>query len=105
MKSNVIRSVMLGRFLLAMWGITLAVGAVSCETSVAPQKSLGTTNSSQPAATNQTAAETDAGKPVKRPYYTCGMHPEVRSLDPDGKCPICQMPLIPVEDSVIKSPQ
>jgi Cu(I)/Ag(I) efflux system membrane fusion protein len=30
-------------------------------------------------------------------YYTCAMHPSVRSNDPDAKCPICGMPLIPVK--------
>ena len=29
-------------------------------------------------------------------YYTCSMHPSVRSQDPNGKCPICGMSLIPV---------
>jgi len=29
-------------------------------------------------------------------YYTCTMHPFVRSQDPDGKCPICGMSLVPV---------
>lgn len=29
-------------------------------------------------------------------YYTCTMHPSVRSQDPDGKCPICGMDLVPV---------
>ena len=29
-------------------------------------------------------------------YYTCTMHPFVRSQDPDGKCPICGMNLVPV---------
>lgn len=28
--------------------------------------------------------------------YTCSMHPQVRSSDPNGKCPICGMDLIPV---------
>jgi membrane fusion protein, copper/silver efflux system len=29
-------------------------------------------------------------------YYTCAMHPFVRSQDPNGKCPVCGMSLIPV---------
>ena len=29
-------------------------------------------------------------------YYTCTMHPFVRSQDPKGKCPICGMDLVPV---------
>ena len=29
-------------------------------------------------------------------YYTCTMHPSVRSQDPHGKCPICGMDLVPV---------
>lgn len=29
-------------------------------------------------------------------YYTCTMHPSVRSQDPNGKCPICGMNLVPV---------
>ncbi|HEX4084866.1 MAG TPA: efflux RND transporter periplasmic adaptor subunit [Chthoniobacteraceae bacterium] len=29
-------------------------------------------------------------------YYTCTMHPSVRSYDPHGKCPICGMDLVPV---------
>ncbi len=29
-------------------------------------------------------------------YYTCAMHPSVKSQDPKAKCPICGMDLIPV---------
>src|SRR6266513_2272182 len=31
-------------------------------------------------------------------YYTCTMHPSVKSKDP-GKCPICSMDLVPVMKS------
>jgi membrane fusion protein, copper/silver efflux system len=36
------------------------------------------------------------GKPADVDYYTCTMHPSVRSQDPKGKCPICSMDLVPV---------
>ena len=32
-------------------------------------------------------------------YWTCGMHPSVKSDEP-GKCPICNMDLVPVEQEV-----
>ena len=35
-------------------------------------------------------------KPSNVDYYTCTMHPSVRSQNPKGKCPICGMGLIPV---------
>ncbi|HEY8966332.1 MAG TPA: heavy metal-binding domain-containing protein [Candidatus Methylacidiphilales bacterium] len=38
-------------------------------------------------------------KPAADPrvaYYTCAMHPSVRSDDPKGSCPICGMNLVPV---------
>ena len=104
MKSTVTKRKMPRHSLLAVWSITLAIGAVSCKTSVAPQKSVGTTDSSQPAAMNQPAPETDPGRHAKASFYTCGMHPEVRSLDPDGKCPICQMPLLPAENVMVVDP-
>jgi Cu(I)/Ag(I) efflux system membrane fusion protein len=37
-----------------------------------------------------------AAKPGDVEYYTCTMHPSVRSQDPKGKCPICSMDLVPV---------
>ncbi len=35
-------------------------------------------------------------KPSNVDYYTCTMHPSVKSQDPKGKCPICGMDLVPV---------
>jgi Cu(I)/Ag(I) efflux system membrane fusion protein len=37
-----------------------------------------------------------APKPPNVDYYTCTMHPSVKSQDPNGKCPICSMDLVPV---------
>lgn len=39
--------------------------------------------------------EAESGEPQ---MYTCSMHPSVRLPDPDAKCPICFMDLIPVMD-------
>ncbi len=44
----------------------------------------------------RTQAADDAGSNLTVDYYTCAMHPSVRSHDPDGHCPICTMHLVPV---------
>ena len=36
-------------------------------------------------------------KPADVDYYTCTMHPSVKSKDPKAKCPICSMDLTPVK--------
>jgi Cu(I)/Ag(I) efflux system membrane fusion protein len=38
----------------------------------------------------------DAASDPNVDYYTCTMHPSVRSHNPHGKCPICSMDLVPV---------
>src|SRR5579872_1760547 len=40
--------------------------------------------------------DAQAGRDGDVAYYTCTMHPSVRSQDPKGKCPICGMNLVPV---------
>jgi Cu(I)/Ag(I) efflux system membrane fusion protein len=35
--------------------------------------------------------------PADVDYYTCTMHPSVKSQDPNAKCPLCGMDLVPVK--------
>ena len=92
------------RFAMAVLGTVLAMGVVSCDTSPAPNKSISTTNSGGPPSAIAPSAETAAGTNAPTGYYTCAMHPNVRSLDPDGKCPFCQMPLMPAENVSVTDP-
>jgi Cu(I)/Ag(I) efflux system membrane fusion protein len=52
----------------------------------------------QDAALTASGVETaaDASTSSGSALYTCSMHPQVRSTDPDEKCPLCGMDLIPV---------
>lgn len=44
---------------------------------------------------HETQGDHGAGEAQER-WYTCSMHPQVRTTDPREKCPICGMDLIPV---------
>ncbi len=43
-------------------------------------------------------AQSEGNDDASPQMYTCSMHPAVRLPDPDAKCPICFMDLIPVEE-------
>ena len=64
--------------------LAFAVGTWTAGDSPAPQRDD----------TETVVAETDDGPQ----FYTCSMHPSVRLQDPDAKCPICFMDLIPVQE-------
>lgn len=66
---------LLGGFLVAAW-----LGG-------SPESPAG-----QPAET----AGADVASAAEPVVYTCSMHPQVRSTDPDAPCPICGMDLVPV---------
>jgi len=51
-----------------------------------------------PAPSDEIASGDTIASSVKPQMYTCSMHPSVRLPDPDAKCPICFMELIPVTD-------
>lgn len=53
-------------------------------------------DAADPSAHGHEAAGVEAPRPQ---FYTCSMHPQVRLTDPDAKCPICHMDLIPVADA------
>jgi RND family efflux transporter MFP subunit len=72
MRNFIVKFKVINRSVLALAGLALLVGAVSCKKDAA------------------------ATKPDNVDYYTCTMHPSVRSQDPHGKCPICSMDLVPV---------
>ncbi len=42
------------------------------------------------------SASTSAAPAAAPSYYTCAMHPQVHSNDPQGHCPFCGMNLVPV---------
>ncbi|RUO42915.1 efflux RND transporter periplasmic adaptor subunit [Aliidiomarina taiwanensis] len=51
----------------------------------------------------ETRTQTALAEQVERASvneYTCSMHPSVRTTDPNARCPICGMDLIPVQTSV-----
>jgi Cu(I)/Ag(I) efflux system membrane fusion protein len=51
-----------------------------------------------PEPTDESVAAQPASDDGEPQMYTCSMHPSVRLPDPDAKCPICFMDLIPVTD-------
>src|SRR5882672_9107921 len=62
----------INRYALVLLGVALLIGVASCKQDGA------------------------AAKPADVDYYTCTMHPSVKSQDPKAKCPICSMDLVPV---------
>jgi len=70
---------------------TLVVGVVLA---FAIGLSVSDGSNEPPAAEETVAASTASDAPM---MYTCSMHPSVRLSDPDAKCPICFMDLIPAQ--------
>ena len=91
---------------IALAGILMAAVAVSCATKpVVPQPPAPAPAAKAPRPPAGSAAPAHPGAvPSYSGYYTCGMHPDVRSLDPDGKCPRCEMPLLPAEQVQVVDP-
>ena len=96
MKTSKLKITISNRLVPAALGIALAVCIVACKTTKTPEKQAGATKTGRGATANQPATQTDTSK-AEGHFYTCAMHPYVRSLDPDGKCPFCGMALLPAE--------
>ncbi len=58
--------------------------------------------STQPATQPETQSSTQPASAVE---YTCSMHPQVRMPNPDDRCPICGMALIPVVSEASREPR
>ncbi|MCG8314068.1 MAG: efflux RND transporter periplasmic adaptor subunit [Pseudomonadales bacterium] len=69
---------------LIMQLLAMFSGFVNLETAYAAE----TIHQASPTTTQETSSNA---------YYTCSMHPQIRSEDPNGRCPICGMSLVPVQ--------
>jgi len=85
------------------WPLTLAIEAPDGRTAEV-ELDYGT---SRPARVAAAAGPGGAAAPADHEhgdddvaYWTCSMHPSVRSADP-GKCPICSMKLVPVTEAEV----
>lgn len=70
------------------WLVMLALLAIAFFIGRSFSPSPATNKNSHPRESGTTASKTTAT------FWTCSMHPQIR-LDAPGKCPICEMPLIP----------
>ncbi len=90
------------RIISWLWARTSAAVAVALIFgALALGWSLGRSSSApaRPAVADEHADHGPAVFNAENQYYTCSMHPSVRLTDPDAKCPICFMSLIPVEET------
>ena len=53
----------------------------------------------------QTTGENKKDSTIKQALYTCPMHPEVRSMNKDDKCPKCGMALVEMKDASMNGSQ
>jgi len=82
---------------------TIIISAFSLVAIVFTACSGGTTTEEgkDTAAAATPPADTSSAKAMASVKYTCTMHPEVIS-DTMGKCPKCEMDLVPITDSTHK---
>ena len=73
-------------------GYYISKGPTPPPPSVEPSAKAGSTD------TQSSSNEKKSGHDHEATIWTCAMHPQIRMSGP-GKCPICYMDLIPVEES------
>lgn len=73
--------------IVVAFGFGLSLGGGGGGAPTAPSVGASSRPQSRPQSPSGSEAPTE---------YTCSMHPQVRLPDPDAKCPICSMSLIPV---------
>ena len=73
-------------------GYYISKGPTTPPPSVEPSAKAGSTD------TQSSSNEKKSGHDHEATIWTCAMHPQIRMSGP-GKCPICYMDLIPVEES------
>lgn len=74
--------------------LLVAIVFTACSGGTATEESKDTAAASVP------SADTSSGNMMASVKYTCTMHPEVIS-DTMGKCPKCEMDLVPMKDSMM----
>jgi len=91
-----------GGFIWKRMSAIVAVGLIALALLIGYRLGDGREPASGPTAEAPAAAHAHGEETT---VYTCSMHPSVRVTDPDAKCPICFMDVVPVSDGAGEADQ